>query len=187
MTKLIFYILLVSFSLSVNKVLAQKEESASVSNVTKFTFFLPGITYEQKVAKYKTLYFAAYMDIWLSQTKAHNKYRSNLAIGPTVNAQFRNYYNYKSRKRQNLRTELNSLNYISPIYLLTYIQTTNNSNPQLINQLGAVWGMQRNYLKRFSLDLYGGLGYLFNGKGLSNNNSVWPIAQVSLGLWLNKK
>ena len=83
---------------------------------------------------------------------------------------------------------MNSLNYIAPVYTASYVNSPPNSKKmKLIQQFGAVWGIQRNYPRRFSLDLNVGLGYLYNAASYQNNNSIWPIAQFTLGIWLNKK
>ena len=81
---------------------------------------------------------------------------------------------------------MNSMNYLAPAYTATAIKNA-AGNSQLINILGVVWGMQRNYASRFSLDLNIGAGYLFNATGYSNNNSVQPMSQFTLGIWLNRK
>jgi hypothetical protein len=164
---------------------AQKEEVPSVSNIVKLNFLMPGISYEQRIAKYKTIYFGAYLNAFISSKKYYTQTQSELNFGPTLDIEFRNYYNLKRRFRNNLRTVRNSANYIAPIYNGTYIKTSSIPDARLISQIGAVWGMQRNYPKRFSLDFNVGLGYIFNNIGATNNNTIWPIAQVSLGFWLN--
>ena len=61
--------------------------------------------------------------------------------------------------------------------------------------IGALWGMQRNYRKRFSLDLNMGVGYYFwnevtivSGKKTKEAHAEFsPAIQFSLGFWLNRK
>ena len=70
----------------------------------------------------------------------------------------------------------------------------NNRRP--INTAGIVWGMQRNYKSRFSLDFNVGLGYLFTTATLPDNNGhtikenvgkLSSVGQLNLGFWLNKR
>ena len=183
-----FICILLFSMLTIGKTFAQKDDKTGVSNITKLNFLLPGVSLEQKFSKFKTIYIFAYLDFFLVKTNSYYGSKSHLNVAPSLDLEFRNYYNFKTRMKNNLRTEMNSLNYIAPVYTASYVNSPPNSNKmKLIQQFGAVWGIQRNYPRRFSLDLNVGLGYLFNATSYSNNNSIWPIAQFTLGVWLNKK
>ena len=173
-----------------NNIFAQEKGKVGVSNVFKANFFLPGISYEQKIVNFTTVNFIAYMNILTAITSSQSSYYGTVSkyyFCPAFNIEIRNYYNYKRRERKGARTEMNSLNYFGPLFNGNYLKATSNSDGNLVSVIGAIWGMQRNYPKRFSLDFNLGLGYLFNAPVFKNNNSLYPIAQVTLGFWLNKK
>ena len=67
-----------------------------------------------------------------------------------------------------------------------------------VTTIGLAWGIQRNGLKRFSLDLNLGIGYLFakgtvynsdytNQTRSVNVSKISGIGQINLGFWLNKR
>jgi hypothetical protein len=69
-------------------------------------------------------------------------------------------------------------------------------NRRACNTVGVVWGFQRNYRKRFSLDLNLGLGYLFSTATVLDNTGqtvrenlgeFTTLGQLTLGFWLNKR
>ena len=69
-------------------------------------------------------------------------------------------------------------------------------NLKPVNTVGLAWGLQRNYEKRFSLDMSFGLGYYFtrgtfqddSGATFTKNYGEFtPVINVDLGFWLNKK
>ena len=175
-------------TLLANATYAQKDNNAVVENVTKANFFLPGLSHEHKLGKASTIYISAYMDIWLTFGSSNLFGETKTVhVGPALDLSFRNYYNYKRRSGRGRRTEMNSLNYIAPAFTVTSVHGPGISGSEFINLLGVVWGMQRNYPGRFSLDLNLGVGHLFNAKGYSNNNLVDPMSQLTLGFWLGKK
>jgi len=175
-------------TLFANVSFAQKNDNDVVENVTKATILLPGLAHEHKLGKASTIYIGAYMNIWFSSTSSfYGSNTSTVHVGPALDLSFRNYYNYKRRSDRGKRTEMNSLNYVAPAFIVTSIQKPFSSGSEFVNLFGVVWGMQRNYPGRFSLDLDLGAGYLFNAQGFSNNNSVQPMSELTLGIWLNKK
>ncbi len=187
MKKYLFGILLLVAMMCTNRLLAQKAENDGVSNVFKVNFLYPGISYEQKILKFTTINFIGYMNILATTQSGLSNEIQKVYFCPAFNLEIRNYYNYKRRQRKGLRTEMNSMNYAGPIFNGNYIKVSDKAGSRLVNVVGAVWGMQRNYPKRFSLDFNLGLGYLFNAPVFKNNNSLFPLAQLNLGFWLNKK
>jgi len=175
-------------TLIANASYAQKEKNAIVENVTKVNFLLPGLAHEHALGKASTIYLAAYMNMWTSQSLSFfGNWSSTVHFSPALDVSFRNYYNYKRRSGRGLRTEMNSLNYIAPAYMVTAIKISSATSTDIVHQIGVVWGFQRNYPGRFSLDFNIGAGYFFNAKGFSNNQSFWPMSQLTLGIWLKKK
>ena len=117
-------------------------------------------------------------------------------------ASLRYYYNFNRRNDLGKNTNRNSANYfgLMNMYLakpFTYLGpdcgcTDAQGNPVAIDPeindiasrgltSGLVWGMQRNYERRFSLDLSFGVGY--------NLRQSMPIllASTTFGFWLGKR
>jgi len=182
---------------------AQEKMQTDITNITKVTFLDIGISYEKKVAKFQSILGQAFMNTSISigySSSLGNT--SSIKFDPALSLQYRYYYNYNRRQKKGKRTEMNSLNYLSPTFvtILTkkrismshYVE--NNRRP--INTVGVVWGIQRNYNKRFSLDFNLGLGYLFTTASLPDNTGQTikenierfsTLGQLNLGFWLNRR
>lgn len=181
---------------------AQEEQGDEVTNVSKATFLNPGLSVERKVGKFQTVGLQAFMS-----TSAYFFYSSSLGTSagidfdPAFSAQYRYYYNAARRGAKGKRTELNSMNYIGGIWETVFSKNAitdygyEQEDRRAVNSVGLVWGMQRNYKKRFSLDLNLGLGYLFakepeydEGRLITSTKSMLtPLGQFTLGFWLNKR
>jgi len=197
--KITFLFLLI---ISINS-FAQEKMQTDIVNITKVTFLDIGISYEKKVAKFQSILGQAFMNTSISigySSSLGNT--SSIKFDPALSLQYRYYYNYNRRQKKGKRTEMNSLNYLSPTFvtILTkkrismshYVE--NNRRP--INTVGVVWGIQRNYNKRFSLDFNLGLGYLFTTASLPDNTGQTikenierfsTLGQLNLGFWLNRR
>ncbi len=181
----------------------QGKESADITNVTKATFFSPGISYEKRIGKLQSLYTQVFMAtsfaIGYSSSFGNTSY---IYFDPAITFQYRYYYNYKAREDKGKRTEMNSLNYIAGILETTFSKGSISSSyvtekdRRAINVFGIAWGFQRNYLKRFSLDINFGPGYLYTtvttmddtGQLTTKNAGQFTtVGQVTLGFWLNKR
>ncbi|MEO6668965.1 MAG: hypothetical protein ABIN36_05790 [Ferruginibacter sp.] len=182
---------------------SQDKADAPVTNVTKITFINPGASYEKSIAKKQTLYIQAFMNL-SGSFEYSSTYGSSSTIffDPAFTFQYRYYYGLKRRDRKGARTAMNSANYLSAIYENVFSKRSISNSYYIedrrraVNTVGVVWGMQRNYQRRFSLDLNIGAGYLFTRSTLPY--SSWQTAkehsgqftipgQVNLGIWLNKK
>jgi hypothetical protein len=182
---------------------SQDETGPEVTDVTKVTFLNPGLSYEKKTGKFQTLYAQAFMN-----TSAYYTYSSYFGsdaafyFDPALSIQYRFYYNAVQRTKKGRRTEMNSLNYVTPVYEVIFSKMRTNGyfmdedKRRAVNIAGAAWGFQRNYRKRFSLDLYLGLGYRFakatgydiNGQPFTGTDGeLASIGQINLGFWLNKR
>ena len=97
---------------------------------------------------------------------------------------------------------MNSLNYVCAIIESTFSKDAISSSyyPEKdrrgINTLGLAWGFQRNYSKRFSLDLSIGPGFLYTRVTTVNETGQFitkkigqftTVGQVNLGFWLNRR
>jgi hypothetical protein len=97
---------------------------------------------------------------------------------------------------------MNSLNYVAAVEQISLAKGSLGSSDyawnsrRAVHQFGIVWGLQRNYLKRFSLDVDAGPGYIY-GKMITLNElgefetkpggRLTVLGQLSLGFWLNKR
>ena len=156
-----------------------KDTQSDVMTVYRLNILLPGFSYEKRVSKLTTLYLDASLNIITSS----GRFLSDIHLGPSAMAGVRNYYNIKKRENKGLRTTLNSANYISPI-LFASTAKVRSSGPDFFGVIGAVWGLQRNYQSKFSLDLNAGLGYGFSS--YPSIKELQIINQLKLGIWLNK-
>jgi hypothetical protein len=178
-------------------------QEIDVTNVTRVTLLNPGLSYETRIGKLQTLYLQAFMN-----TSSYSDYSNSMGFDyefyfdPAVTAQYRYYYNGDKRLQKNKRTEMNSMNYVAVIGETVFSKMPMNSSyleetsRRAVSRLGVAWGLQRNFEKRFSLDLNLGLGYLFaNGttydmtgaKVKKSASQATMVGQLNIGFWLNKR
>ena len=184
------------------KLFAQETESPEVTNVTRVTFLQPGFSYELKTGRMQSLYINPYV-VTISSVSYSSTFGWNAPFNfdPMLLAHYRFYYNGDKRAAKGKRTEMNSMNYLTPVAQVSYPKRT-RVNEGIVEEkrqvdfgIGALWGMQRNYRKRFSLDLNMGVGCYFwnevtidSGKTTKEAHAEFsPAIQFSLGFWLNKR
>ena len=180
----------------------QDNGNADIDDITKITFFNPGISIEKRIRTFQSLYAQVFMNtsfsIGYSEALGNT---SSLHFDPAATLQYRYYYNSAAREAKGKRIDFNNLNYASFILETTLITErillvdyTKKEHYPLI-KFGAAWGIQRNYKKRFSIDLNFGAGYLFakettfdTGELVTKNiGKFTTLGQVNLGFWLNKR
>lgn len=180
----------------------QGVEKPGITDITKITFFNPGISYEKEIGNYQSLYAQIFMNtsFYLGYSDALG-ITSGIHFDPAATLQYRYYYNAAAREAKGKRIQKNSLNYVSFILETTLITQKfllvdyTKKDHHAVKKLGIVWGLQRNYSNRFSLDLNVGVGYYFaktttidNGQlDTKNNGEFTTLGQVNLGFWLNKR
>ena len=190
------------FFISVNS-FSQEESKPEITNVTKITFLDPGLGYEKRIAKNQSVNIQGFMNISAGFNSSSSFGTSSyFYLDPALMLQYRYYYNLLNRESKGKRTEMNSANYISPIFQTVFYKVRlsdaqyTGKDRTITNTLGLVWGFQRNYRSRFSLDLNMGVGYRFGGRAELDNNGKVFINSVSefaipvhftLGFWLNKR
>lgn len=194
---LCFFVLVFAITVS-----AQKSE-IDVTNVTKVTMLNPGLSYEARVAKFQTLYLHGFMapSGYFAYSDALGV-QSSFYLDPAADLQYRFYYNGMKRAEMEKRTEMNSMNYVTIMSEVVFSKTRlsdsyiEESNRRAITRFGVGWGMQRNYAKRFSLDLNMGFGYLMStgtqyvggGQTMKRNiSNATFMGQLNLGFWLNRR
>src|SRR5688572_17393509 len=180
---------------------SQDQEQSEISDVTRASFFSPGISYEKKIGKLQTLSARAFLStsIYFSYSSSLGT-TSGIDLYPALSLQYRYYYNSAERNAKGKRTEMNSLNYVSAIVEMLFFKETVSSNGDTdirsLNSFGIDWGISRNYQKRFSFDLSVDPGYVYAKRTTlddlgeyitKNEGEITLVGQISLGFWLNKR
>jgi hypothetical protein len=178
-----------------------QKKGGQMESVFKVIFLNPGIGYEQRIAGHQTIYGQAYLNFsaYFSYSDALGT-AAGVSLSPAATVQYRYYYNTDKRIEQGKRTALNSANYLAPVIKVTsfrerVLASSEKKRSREIYEAGVVWGLQRNYNSRFSLDLNVGPGYFYanelkdpSGYVVRSKVSSWTIiTQLNLGLWLNKR
>ncbi len=182
---------------------AQPDSSRIVVPVAKATLLAPGFSFEVPTGRQQTLLLHAFASPSFSLFwGAGSGLDASFTLSPSMSAEYRFYYNYARRRQQGRRTDLNSLNYLAPVAMVNFSKNAMADDHLTEEKLRGiytaafVWGFQRNYKGRFSLDL--GLGPAVSfGRALvpgasgnvqrTNHTSVWLLTNLTLGIWLNKR
>lgn len=181
---------------------SQNSDEVDITNIMKVNIINPGLSYEQRIGKLQSLHVQAYMSpsfgVGFSDAIGTTSF---FYIDPAVNLQYRYYYNARRRQEKGKRTEMNSLNYIGPVYDAlfskerVYPSGAIKTYKGTIHRAGALWGFQRNYPSRFALDLAAGPVYLYSKVKFQSGNDITEVTtnefdvmiQIRLGFWLNKR
>jgi len=177
----------------------------AVTNVTK-VFLFPGFAYEKRIGKHQTLYGKIFPAINFSFSFSDGiggqRSESSFYVDPALFVQYRYYYNGRRRQKNGKKTGLNSMNYIgfADRAIVTKHPTTSDyykeKRYRFKNTLGAVWGLQRNFKSRVSIDLNVGPAIYFgrsasidmNGYLQTNAYTEFSLlTQFDVGFWLNKR
>ena len=194
-------ILFIFFTLFTFFANAQKKQNAALANIAKVNLFNPGVSFEKKINSNQTLYINAFYNPSIVLT--NNGFLSNTAkliFEPSASIQYRFYYNIPVRA--NKMNMLNSYNYVCPVFETNFskrnvllFNAVNNAYAP-INKIGALWGMQRNYSSRFSLDFNIGLAYLSYKttnefvpgiRSITQMSTIRPMGHLNLGFYIGKK
>lgn len=180
----------------------EEGSSTGVTDITKF-IFTAGFSGEKRIGKYQTLYAKVFTALAFSFEYSDGLGSdSRFYIDPAIVLQYRYYYNGRKREQKGKRTAMNSMNYIGPVYKNNFSKRAMSSNyleednRRSINTLAIVWGLQRNFRSRISIDLNVGPGYIFtkdtdvysNGQRYTLQHRAFTLfTQFDIGLWLNRK
>ncbi len=187
---------------------AYAQSTPQTEDVIKAQFLFPGLSYEKSIGPRFTVYTGGWVGFNTEVTEDFGSSDIDIKFyaepGATVNLRY--YYNFENREARGKRTELNNLNYLAPVYQFAYSRTSlkpdkydNETSARPVHLFGIVWGFQRNYPRRFSLDLNLGVGYATANTTVYewvNNNQVETksmvggltlINQFTLGIWLNAR
>ncbi len=200
MHKHLLFLALIGVSIAVR---AQQITPVTTTDVLKATILNPGMSYEKSIGKKHTVYGQLY-----ASPTVQYFYSSSLGsefdfyLDPAAMVQYRYYYNLEKRAGKDKFTRLNSGNYFGATVQSTLSKVRLDSDQleetdrRPVTTVGAIWGMQRNYAKRFSLDINLGAGYQFASVLKEDINYNFTrqnygrftlIAEVGIGIWLNKR
>jgi hypothetical protein len=184
---------LISFFLVCVSLQLYAQKTIYTQPVLTATFLSPGLTYEHPLANKLTLKGKAAFTVgWSFSTSSALGQSYSLAPTPLAAGQLRYYYNFALRERKEKNITHNSANYISLLAKYAYSGVTyyygdqgNYSIKQASHMpdFGIVWGIQRNYKNRFSIDC--SVGPSFYSSFVNNEFNL--IADISLGIWLGRK
>ncbi|MBF4470900.1 hypothetical protein [Flavobacterium sp. HJJ] len=151
-------------------------------NQFKINLILPGVVYEHGFNDKNTLYSELSFGIGYSKS---GFWGSTWSFYPTINEQFRHYYNLEKRAVKRKRTLGNSGNFygLNAIYNFESINSNSDfssSSPSFT--VAPVWGFQRTYKHNFNLNLNGGVGYNID----KYNNEIVPVINFTIGWVIGK-
>ncbi len=195
-----FYCLLVMLLLCLYG-FSQAASTPNVQDVTKLSLVAPAISYEKKIGRLQTLQAQVFLNISFGIGYSSSLgYTSFLYASPAAGVQYRYYYNGARRAARGKRTDMNSMNYLAPVYTLAYSSWSvsedhyGEDKRRAFHTAGVVWGFQRNFTKGFSLDINVGPGIAFANTTFYNENyeptrqkmtsAFQLMGQVRLGFWL---
>ncbi len=172
---------------------AKAQEKKYTQNLLTATILSPGISYEIAAGKKITAKLNAFVfpGFSYSQNILLNG-RSNFSFEPTplLVGEGRYYYNFQQRLKKEKNISRNSANYLGVsgkygVSIKTFYPDNGNAvrTARQIYDAGIVWGLQRNYNNRFSLDLNIGPSIL---QPLIDKE-FGLISNLSLGIWLGKR
>lgn len=169
-------ILLFMGLLTLSSIYAQ-EAPAVEKNQFKINVLVPGVVYEHGFDAKNTIY----SELSLGLGYRHNDYLgSTWEFYPTINEQFRHYYNLEKREKKGKVTSHNSGGFVavSAAYFFRSAVTNDSFSKSTTSlTVGPVWGFERTYKGNFNLGLNMGVGYNIKKYDHSYN----PILNFSLG------
>ena len=200
--KILLFALLIAGQFSYAQYKDNEDEAASVQDISRVTFLSPGLGFEKSIGKKQSLSAHVFISpsIEFSVSDALGT-RTRFYLDPTLDIFYRYYYNGNKRAEAGKITKLNNMNYVAAVgeFVASKRPISNgfeSDKVKFIKKFGAVWGMQRNFPGRFSLDLSIGLGALFGERTQIDDFgtfyyedivTVTSLGQFTLGIWLNKK
>lgn len=178
------------------------KENFHTTDVFRINLISPGVSFEKSLSATSTLYAKAYITptfIFTYSSSLGSEFK--VFIDPAIQGQLRFYYNGRKRAEQGHRVAMNSAEYITPLYDISYSKAPaardyfEESSHRFIHKYGLGWGIQRNLKNKLSIDITLGPGvqvakgtYYDNGQYLSHTNTRFVImGGLVLGIWLKKK
>ena len=196
-------LILIALLFTAGSALAQFDnDGAPTQNVSRVTFLSPGLSFEKSIGLTQTVLLHAFISPSYEFSKSDALgTQSRFYLDPTFDLYYRYYYNAPRRSDAGKITTLNNMNYFAALGEVIFSKrplggSYESAEVRLLKKVGVVWGLQRNFPSRFSLDFCFGPGLMFGeatymdevGNYYKKNVSRFtPVAQLTLGLWLNRR
>lgn len=173
-------------------------QTEDVTNVAKVTLLNPGLSYEARIGKYQTVHGQLFMNTSAyGETDGFGNADFDFYFDPAATLQYRYYYNAEKRLEKEKRIDKNSMNYVAGVGEVFFSKmplkafSLEEAERRPVWRFGAVWGLQRNFEKHFSVDLNLGLGYMSSKETVStgqapttvNIGQVTFLGQLNIGFW----
>ncbi len=180
------YLLTVSL-LFISLVSAQSDKNVEEQQF-KINFINPGVEYELGIAKNQTIS----LGIGLQFTAASVSTEFYYAFLPTLNAQYRFFYNMERRLGKDKNISGNSGNYIaasgtmfSSLFFIGNVDDVTGS----AGFIGPVYGIQRTYQKGFNFNMEFGVGLYFASASdfQTVDSGIGPTISFSIGWVLGRR
>ncbi|MFZ9661409.1 MAG: hypothetical protein ACO29O_05970 [Chitinophagaceae bacterium] len=191
--KFCFVFALISF-----KVHAQFTVETKIEDVYKLNLINPGISLEKKIFKYNTVQANIFWNTTINLIKNSDLLTKqyNMFLDPTINIQYRHYYNYYKRADRGAIIENNGANFIGGMFERTVTRLPIQDKDLVetarpVFKLGAIYGLQRTLFNVVVLEGYLGTGYLWETKSLQTSDgnttkyqsgSFGIFAQLNIGI-----
>lgn len=159
-----------------------QDKPAVEKNQFKINALLPGVVFEHGFDDKNTLY---------SELSLGFGYRKSSFSGsawtfyPSINEQFRHYYNLQKRASKGKVTSHNSGGFLAMAAFYNFKSISTNESVSSTNAsftIAPVWGFQRTYKGNFNLDLNMGVGYNLGKK----SSDFVPVLNFTLGWVIGK-
>ena len=164
MTKTIILIALLLFTTGYGS--AQRIYPDSIPSVaTNFwtaNFLLPGVEYERALGNFSTVNVNPYVSLGYSSNFALG---SSWVVQPSLDVQFRRYYNLLRRAARGKNVSGNSGSFVALDVLgvgRSVVDSENYRNFSFFG-IGPVWGIQHTFRSNFNLSFQAGVMYAQNG------------------------
>lgn len=166
---------------------AQSQDTIRTESVFRFEVITPGLSYEAPVGLYSTLRVKVSMYSLARSIYVFSERKSGLSrhTFPHADLQYRLYTNLTKRSVTGKTIHENSGNYISLKVLILFPETlAPGSNHGNSTWIGPVYGLQRKFSSRLSIDLAAGIGYQILA---SDNELLFPMAAINLAYTIKSK
>lgn len=166
---------------------AQSPDTVSTKSVFRFELITPGFSYEfptgaQSTLRIKASAYSLARSIYVFSERWSGLGRHTF---PHADLQYRLYTNLAKRSVEGKTVSENSGNYISLKVLILFPETLEpGSDLGNSTWVGPVYGLQRKFSPRLSIDLAAGFGYQRLAR---EDNRLFPMATINLAYTIKSK
>lgn len=198
MKRLAFSLIVIAFTCTLLKAQDSLYSKQTV-NVLRLQFVFWGVNYEKKVGRKQTIQGSLnlFEQINFSYSSSFG-YRFTYPFTPSTGLQYRLYHNLKRRSSLGKNISLNSGDYFASGYRISLPVNMYDNIRRPEQSLAFYYGIQRNFKKRFYIDLGAGVVYRFRQEA-TLTGPIWDGVRYSVadkvsfgsflnfGIWLNKR